>query len=238
MSQAGGKPEVRHLLIIEDEADLAMMLRDRLEAEGFRVSEARSGEIGLELAAADPPDLVLLDLMLPGANGFEVCKALRRQRATTPIIMLTARGELSDRVLGLQLGADDYLTKPFEGLELVARIEALLRRVELDRQSASEPEIERFGEVEVDRRRGEVRRRGRRVHLAAKELELLSYFLDHPGEVLSRERLLDAVWGYDAEVASRTVDVHLSALRHKLEEEPSSPVFFRTLHRRGYKFEV
>jgi len=222
------------LLLAEDEPSLVITLGDRLRAEGYAVEAVRDGESALLRALAGGFDLLVLDVMMPGRDGFEVCRELRGRGVAMPILMLTARTQVVDRVVGLKLGADDYLTKPFEAAELLARIEALLRRAGGALQA--EGGVVSFGGVQADFRRGEVQRDGAPVALAPHELELLQYFVAHPGEVLSRQRLLDEVWGYEASVQSRTVDVHVAALRQKLESDPASPKLFRTVHGRGYKF--
>ena len=222
------------LLLAEDEPSLVRTLTDRLRAEGYLVESARDGESALLAALGGGFDLLVLDVMMPGRDGFEVCREVRRHGLALPILMLTARTQVVDRVVGLKLGADDYLTKPFETVELLARIEALLRRAG-GAVAGGEGAVS-FGAVQVDFRRGEVRRAGESVAVAPRELELLQYFVSHPGELLSRDRLLDEVWGYDATVQSRTVDVHVAALRQKLEDDPGRPRFFRTVHGRGYRF--
>ena len=227
------QPRAR-LLLAEDEPSLVTTLGDRLRAEGYAVETARDGEAALLAALGGGFDLLLLDVMLPGRDGFDVCRELRRRGFALPVLMLTARTQVVDRVVGLKLGADDYLTKPFETVELLARIEALLRRAGGSVADGSPPSS--FGAVRADFRSGEVVRAGVAVALAPRELELLQYFLAHPGEVLSRDRLLDEVWGYDAAVQSRTVDVHVASLRQKLEEDPAHPRFLRTVHGRGYRF--
>jgi len=231
------RPRAR-LLLAEDEPSLVTTLTDRLRAEGYAVEAVRDGEAALLAAsgrgAAGGFDLLVLDVMLPGRDGFEVCRELRRQGSPLPVLMLTARTQVVDRVVGLKLGADDYLTKPFETVELLARIEALLRRA--GGAVGESNGAVAFGDVQADFRRGEVRRGGVEVAMAPRELELLQYFAAHPGEVLSRNQLLDEVWGYDAAVQSRTVDVHVAALRQKLEEDAARPRFFRTVHGRGYRF--
>jgi two-component system alkaline phosphatase synthesis response regulator PhoP len=227
------RPRAR-LLLAEDEPSLVTTLGDRLRAEGYGVETVGDGEAALLAALGGGFDLLLLDVMLPGRDGFEVCRELRRRGAALPVLMLTARTQVVDRVVGLKLGADDYLTKPFETAELLARIEALLRRAGGGMSDADAAAA--FGDVQADFRRGEVRRGGVAVALAPRELELLQYFVAHPGELLSRDRLLDEVWGYDAAVQSRTVDVHVAGLRQKLEEDPARPRFFRTVHGRGYRF--
>jgi two-component system alkaline phosphatase synthesis response regulator PhoP len=221
------------LLIVEDEEALVLALRDRLVAEGYEVAWGADGAAGLERATRERFDAIVLDVMLPGRSGFEVCRELRSAGVQTPVLMLTARGQLDDKLLGFKLGADDYLTKPFEVPELVARLEALLRR---GQRAAASARSFRFGSLELDVEAGEVRRGGVPVALSAKEFDLLVYFAEHPGVVLSRERLLDEVWGYDATTCTRTVDVHVSWLRQKIEDEPGPPSRIVTVHRRGYKF--
>jgi DNA-binding response OmpR family regulator len=226
----------RRILLIEDEPALALTVEDRLLAEGFRVDVARDGESGLARALAQPYDAVVLDLMLPKKSGFDVCRDLRARDGRVPVLMLTARGQIEDKVTGLRLGADDYLVKPFHMSELVARIEALLRRRGADPPAAAAAAVHEFGDVRVDFRKAEVHVGGREVELSAKELQLLRYFLAHPGETLSRNELLDAVWGWNAMPTTRTVDVHVAGLRRKLEKEPRAPRHILTLHGLGYKF--
>jgi two-component system alkaline phosphatase synthesis response regulator PhoP len=224
---------VTRLLLIEDEPGLVLTLTDRLSREGYAVETAADGESGLARAAADAFDLVLLDVMLPGRNGFDVLRELRRRGVETPVILLTARGQIVDKVVGLKLGADDYLTKPFDMAELLARIEVRLRRLPAaDRL----PEAYRFGDVRVDFRRAEVTREGRPVELSAREFQLLRYFIEHRGATLSREELLNEVWGYHAMPSTRTVDVHVAWLRQKVEPTPRHPQFILTVHGLGYKF--
>jgi DNA-binding response OmpR family regulator len=220
------------LLVVEDEPALRLALSDRLRSEGYEVAVAADGDEGWRRAREEPFDLGLLDVMLPGKSGFDLLRDLRREGVETPVLMLTARGEVLDRVLGLKLGADDYLVKPFETVELLARIEALLRRAQPDTEGGSFA----FGEVRVDFRRMEVSRDGRPVELSALEFRLLRYFVEHRGEVLGRERLLDEVWGYDADVYSRTVDQHVATLRRKLEADSRRPRHVVTVHGAGYKF--
>ncbi len=221
------------LLIVEDEEGLVLAIRDRLLADGHQVEAAADGASGAERAIHERFDAIVLDLMLPRKSGFEVCHELRTAGVETPILMLTARGQLDDKVLGLKLGADDYLTKPFEMPELIARLEALLRREPRLRRAATRV---RFGALEVDFESGELRRDGVAIATPAKEFDLLRYFVEHPGVVLSRERLLDEVWGYAATTCTRTVDVHVSWLRQKIEDDPGRPRQIVTIHRRGYKF--
>jgi two-component system alkaline phosphatase synthesis response regulator PhoP len=226
----------RRILLVEDEPAIALTVEDRLVAEGYRVDVARDGESGLARALAQPYDAIVLDLMLPKKSGFEVCRELRAKDGRVPVLMLTARGQIEDKVAGLRLGADDYLVKPFHMSELVARVEALLRRRAAEPAAAPGAGRHEFGEVKVDFRRAEVHVAGRPVELSAKELQLLRYFLAHPGETLSRNELLDAVWGWNAMPTTRTVDVHVAGLRRKLEKEPRAPRHILTLHGLGYKF--
>jgi len=224
----------RRILVVEDEESLVMALRDRLESEGYAVTVANDGESGFEAATRQPFDLVILDVSLPRKNGFDVCRDLRARGVQTPVLMLTARGQVIDRVLGLKLGADDYLTKPFDAAELLARIEALLRRSRTI--SASATDVYAFGPIHVDFRNAEVRRNGAPVDLSGLEFKLLRYFVDHRGALLTRDELLDKVWGYEAMPVTRTVDVHVASLRQKLERNASKPEYFVTVHGLGYKF--
>ncbi|HYP50582.1 MAG TPA: response regulator transcription factor [Pyrinomonadaceae bacterium] len=223
------------VLLVEDEPGLILTLTDRLESEGFAVETAPDGESGERQAISGGFDLIILDVMLPKKNGLDVCRDLRRQNVTTPILMLTARGETIDKVLGLKLGADDYLTKPFEVLELLARIEALLRRSPQKNQN-NQPETYNFGSISIDFRRAEVRKDGLPVELSALEFKLLQHLIEHRGKMLSRDELLDEVWGYDATPTTRTVDVHIAWLRQKLEPNPRRPQYIITVHGLGYKF--
>jgi two-component system, OmpR family, alkaline phosphatase synthesis response regulator PhoP len=223
----------RRVLLIEDEPGLVLTVADRLQSEGYEVGLATDGPTGLDRAARAAWDVILLDVMLPGASGFDICRDLRQRGVQTPIIMLTARGQVSDRVTGLQLGADDYLTKPFDLLELIARIEVQLRRVQA---GGASDRIYRFGTVTVDVRRTEVRRDGVLVELSAREFLLLKYFLEHREETLSRDQLLNEVWGYHAMPSTRTVDVHVAWLRQKIEPNPRQPQYLLTIHGLGYKF--
>jgi two-component system alkaline phosphatase synthesis response regulator PhoP len=222
------------ILVVEDEPGLVLTLTDRLRSEGYEVEAARDGEAGLARAVDGRFDLIILDVMLPRKGGFDVCRDLRRQGVPTPVLMLTARGQVSDKVVGLKLGADDYVVKPFEMAELLARVEARLRRTEA--RSPGAPSRYRFGDVEVDFRRAEVRREGRPVEVSAKELHLLRYFVEHQGATLSRQELLDRVWGYHSMPSTRTVDVHVAGLRRKLEPDPHEPRYILTAHGLGYKF--
>ena len=222
------------LLLVEDEPGLQLTLSDRLTAEGYQVEPAADGNTAIRRASGEPFDIIILDVMLPGRDGFEVARTLRQQGVRTPILMLTARTQVVDRVVGLKLGADDYLTKPFDTMELLARLEALLRRA----PAVSGAALERyqFGSVLVDVRRAEVTRDGEMLELSAKEFQLLRYFIEHRGATLSREELLQDVWGYTATPSTRTVDVHVAWLRQKLEPNPRVPQYILTVHGLGYKF--
>lgn len=221
------------LLLVEDEPGLVMTLTDRLAAEGYEVVSAVDGETGFRRASTESYDLVLLDGMLPGRDGFDVCRSLRQRNIVTPILMLTARGQVVDRVVGLKLGADDYLVKPFEMAELLARIEALLRRAP---SSPIPAEVYQFGDVHVDFRKAEVSKGSQLLELSAREFKLLKYFIEHRGATLTRDELLNEVWGYNAMPSTRTVDVHVAWLRQKLEANPRRPEFIHTIHGMGYKF--
>ncbi len=223
------------ILLIEDEKGLILTLTDRLTSEGFDVTSAADGKHGFDIASAGSFDLIILDLMLPKKNGYDVCRDLRQKGVNTPILMLTAKGETIDKVLGLKLGADDYLTKPFEMIELLARVEALLRRSPIQ-SNGSTAEAFRFGTVTIDFKRAEVTKDHKTVELSAMEFKLLQYLIENRGDVHSRDSLLDAVWGYDAMPSTRTVDVHVAWLRQKLEENPRHPQFIHTVHGMGYKF--
>ena len=224
---------MKRLLLVEDEPGLVLTLTDRLTREGYAVDSSADGESGLERASSEGFDLILLDVMLPRLGGFDVLRELRKRNIETPVIMLTARGQVVDKVVGLKLGADDYVTKPFEMVELLARIEAKLRRA----PSVPHPaEGHQFGEVRVDFRRAEVTKSGVPLDLSAREFQLLRYFIEHRGATLTREELLNEVWGYNAMPSTRTVDVHVAWLRQKIEPNPRHPQFILTVHGMGYKF--
>ena len=206
----------RRLLLVEDEPGLIMTLTDRLMAEGYEVESATDAPTGLETASAGAFDAILLDVMLPGGNGLDVCRTLRQRGVQTPILMLTAKGQVVDRVVGLKLGADDYLVKPFEMAELLARVEALLRRSGTASSATFTGEAFRFGDISIDFRRAEVIKAGTTLDLSAREFKLLKYFIEHRGAALSRDELLNEVWGYNAMPSTRTVDVHVAWLRQKL----------------------
>jgi DNA-binding response OmpR family regulator len=224
---------MRKVLIVEDDQAMAVALRDGFTYEGFNVQVARDGEAGLRFASESDVDLVILDVMLPRMSGMDVCKKLRAEGNTTPIIMLTARGQEIDKVLGLKTGADDYVTKPFSFLELMARVEAVLRRIDRPRISI---ESVSFGNVSVNFKKMEATKDGELLDLSPREFRLLQYFIERRGEVISRDELLDHVWGYDDVPLSRTVDMHIAKLRQKIEDTPSDPRHIITVHRVGYKF--
>jgi two-component system alkaline phosphatase synthesis response regulator PhoP len=222
------------VLLVEDEPGLVLTLTDRLRSEGYDVSSATDGPSGLALATSQAFDVMLLDVMLPGASGFDVCRDLRQRGVQTPVIMLTARGQVVDKVLGLRIGADDYLTKPFDLMELLARIEVQLRRAPA---SAGLKAAEyRFGDVTVNFRKAEVTRNGRAVEVSAREFLLLKYFIEHREATLTRDELLNEVWGYHSMPSTRTVDVHVAWLRQKIEPNPRHPQYILTVHGLGYKF--
>ncbi len=223
-----------HILLIEDEPGLVVTLVDRLTSEGYSVETVSDGNEAVPSAARKTFDLIILDLMLPHRSGFDICRDLRQQGLETPVLMLTARGQVTDKVVGLKLGADDYLTKPFEMIELLARIEALLRRSTTG--SSRSGDRYRFDDVVVDFRKAEIEKDGREVELSAKEYQLLRHFIQHRGATLSRNELLDEVWGYNSMPSTRTVDVHVAWLRQKLETTPRRPQFILTVHGLGYKF--
>jgi len=236
---SGGSPSKEasvtktRILIVEDEPAMVAGLRDNFEYEGYEVISASDGVEGLEKAINDQPDLVVLDVMMPRMSGLDVCKQLKSRRPAIPIIMLTARGQEIDKVVGLELGADDYVTKPFSIRELMARAKAVLRRAT---SHTPVSEVYRFSDVEVNVRSNQVLRAGRQVELSAKEFALLAYFVAHPAETLTRDKLLDAVWGYENYPNTRTVDTHIVHLRQKLEPNPEEPRFILTIHGSGYKF--
>ena len=221
------------VLIVEDDDSMVAALKDGFEYENYTVSLARDGAAGLRMASEVAPDLIILDVMMPKMSGLDVCREIRKEGNTVPIIMLTARGQEIDKVLGLKLGADDYVTKPFGFLELMARVEAVLRRA-----AGRIPQVEsfEFGRVKADFKRGEVRRNGKLLDLSAREIRLLQYFIEHRGEVVSRDQLLDAVWDYDSAPLTRTVDMHVAKLRKKIEDKAAQPRYLVTVHGQGYKF--
>jgi two-component system alkaline phosphatase synthesis response regulator PhoP len=223
------------ILVVEDEEALRVALSDRLKNEDYAVESAGDGEEGFEKALEGRFDLLILDVMLPRKKGFDICRDLRKAGLVVPIIMLTAKSETVDKVLGLKIGADDYVTKPFEMIELMARIEALLRRAP-SQPAADDQKIHEFGQVRIDLVGTSVMRKGKVVPLSAREFQLLRYFVQHPGATLSRDVLLREVWGYNADAFTRTVDVHVASLRQKLEVDSKKPEFFVTVQGLGYKF--
>ncbi|MEK7704843.1 MAG: response regulator transcription factor [Myxococcota bacterium] len=223
------------ILIVEDDDAMSGALRDGFVSEGHTVSMARDGAAGLALALSEAPELVILDVMLPKVSGHDVCRQLRAQGLETPIIMLSARGQEIDKVVGLKLGADDYITKPFSFMELLARVEAVLRRSRTGCTPAKAVHHASFGDIAADFHTGEVRKGGKPVELSARELRLLRYFVEHRGEVVDRDTLLDAVWDYDEAPFTRTVDMHVAKLRKKLEDRPAEPQYLLTVHGMGYK---
>jgi DNA-binding response OmpR family regulator len=222
------------VLVVEDNANLAFAVTTALQSEGFDVALASTGPDAVERARARDADLIILDLMLPGFDGYRVIRTLRADDITTPILVLTARGEEADKVRGLRLGADDYVTKPFGAMELLARVDALLRR---SRLSPAAPVLDQFGEVQVNRAARTVKRRGEAVALTPKEFDLLIALMDRAGTVVPRADLLSVVWGYQQDVSTRTVDLHVSELRAKLEPNPARPVHIVTVRKTGYRFE-
>jgi two-component system alkaline phosphatase synthesis response regulator PhoP len=228
---------MKRILVVEDNTNLAFGLRNNLEIEGYSVEIASDGATGLEHARTNAPDLVLLDLMLPEMDGFRVLRALREGGSRVPILVLTARGDESDKVRGLRLGADDYVTKPFSILELLARVEALLRRAAPGPASHLGSEPRRFGDVEVDPTTRTVRRAGRAIALTPKEFDLLLALLDLQGAVATRLQLMREVWGYPDTITSRTVDTHVGELRRKLEDDPAAPRHILTVRKTGYRLQ-
>jgi DNA-binding response OmpR family regulator len=225
---------MKRILVIEDEPQMLLGLRDNLELEGYEVQTAADGDEGLQKAATFQPDLVILDVMLPRKNGFDVCRELRARSIATPVVMLTARNQETDKVLGLELGADDYVTKPFSITELLARVRAVLRR------SGSRPtggaDTYRIGDLEIDFRIHQARRGKQRVEFTAREFELLRYFVTHIGQVVTREQILNEVWGYEEFPTTRTIDNFVAKLRQKIEKSPHAPEHILTIHGSGYKF--
>jgi two-component system alkaline phosphatase synthesis response regulator PhoP len=221
------------VLIIEDEPNMVIGLRDTCEYEGYEVSVARNGKEGLEKAATDKPDIILLDVMLPVMSGLDVCRNLRKRGIETPIIMLTARSQETDKVVGLEVGADDYVTKPFSVKELVARIRAHLRRAA---KQVVEIENFTFSDVELNFKKYTALKHWQALDLSSREFEILRYLIRHRGEIVTRDQLLDEVWGYDSSPVTRTVDNHIARLRQKIEPDPSQPQHIITVHRIGYRF--
>ncbi|HKX30947.1 MAG TPA: response regulator transcription factor [Blastocatellia bacterium] len=224
----------KQILLVEDEPGLIMTLTDSLQNDGYAVASTPDGEVGLQRATEESFQLLILDIGLPHKNGFDLLRDLRQRGVTTPVMILTARSQVIDKILGLKLGADDYMTKPFDTGELLARIEAIFRRVHPAGTSSSEVYV--FSNVHIDFRRAEITRAGEKVELAAREYHLLRYLVEHREMTLSRDELLNEVWGYDCMPTTRTVDVHIGLLRQKLEPNPRIPQFILTVHGFGYKF--
>jgi len=225
---------MKKILIIEDEQDLIKGLKLNLSDEGYEVGWALDGREGLRKAIEEAPDLIILDIMLPEMNGLDVCRELRQKNIGIPIIMLTAKGEEIDKVVGFEIGADDYMTKPFSIRELLARIKARLRHAE--KKGESIPELYSFGDIEIDFARFKVRRKGEEMEFTSLEMDILKYFIVHRGEVVSRNDLLDKIWGYESYPTTRTIDNHILKLRKKIENDPSHPKFILSVYGGGYRF--
>ncbi len=221
------------VLLVEDDDVMSIALRDGLESEGYFVQVANDGEAGLRLATELGFDLIILDIMLPRLSGIDLCKQYRSSGRTTPIIMLTARGQELDKVIGLRSGSDDYVTKPFSLLELLARIEAVLRRAQREGEKVT---AYRFGDVSLDFKRHEATKSGNPIDLSPREFRIMKYLIEHRGEVVTRDQLLDNLWSYDSFPLTRTVDTHIAKLRHKIENTPNNPRYLITVHGVGYKF--
>ena len=224
---------MKRILVIEDEPQMLLGLRDNLELEGYEVQTAGDGEEGLARASSFGPDLVILDVMLPKKNGFDVCRELRSKSVGIPIVMLTARSAETDKVLGLELGADDYVTKPFSITELLARVRAVLRRSGAQKPST---DVLRIGDIEVDFKLHQAKRGKNRIEFTAREFDLLRYFVQHTGQVVTREQILNEVWGYEEFPTTRTIDNFVAKLRQKIERSPHAPEHILTIHGSGYKF--
>jgi DNA-binding response OmpR family regulator len=221
----------KKILVVEDEPAMVRLLRDNLVYEGYEVLVAGDGETAVTMAFEQNPDLILLDIMLPKLDGLSVCRRLRERNLEAPIIMLTARNLERDKVTGLKIGADDYLTKPFSVAELLARTEAILRRAGQKRF-----ETYSFGDIDINFSSFEAKKRGKPIELSPREFEILHYMVEHRGQVISRTEMLDRIWGYGGQALTRTVDSHIANLRQKIEDVPSNPVYIQTVHRIGYKF--
>ncbi|NLX26789.1 MAG: response regulator transcription factor [Lentisphaerae bacterium] len=221
------------VLIIEDDPSMLIGLKDNFAFKGYKVLTAADGEKGLDAALNARPDLIILDIMLPKINGYEICRLLRQEGLEMPIIMLTAKGEESDVVLGLNLGADDYVTKPFSINELLARAAAFLRRT----RKTETADLVEFGDLQLDRAARRLTRNSEEIELSPKEFNLLTYFIEKTGRALTRDEILNAVWGYDCIVTSRSVDRFVTTLRNKIEPDPANPVFIHTVRQVGYRFD-
>lgn len=227
---------MRTVLVVDDEPSIVTLLKFNLEQAGYNVLTAEDGRKGLDTALKEKPDLIVLDLMLPGMDGMDVCKSLRQEKVNTPILMLTAKDDEFDKILGLELGADDYLTKPFSPREVVARVKAILRRSQFEDVEQSEQVI-KIGDLEIQLERYDVYFKGEQLILTPKEFELLLYLANHRGKVLSRDQLLNGVWDFQYDGDTRIVDVHISHLREKIESDSKKPVYIRTIRGFGYKLE-
>jgi DNA-binding response OmpR family regulator len=224
---------MKKILIVEDEKDMVTGLKFNIEARDYAVIVAYDGETGYQKAIREKPDLVILDIMLPMLNGYEVCKRLKNEIPDLPIIMLTAKSQEAEIVTGLELGADDYITKPFSVLEVLARIKTVLRRI---KSGSEKPEVHRFGNLEINFKKYEARKNGEPLQLSPREYELLKCFIEREGEIVSRDELLNLVWGYDSIPDTRTIDAHIVKLRRKIEDKPEEPKIIVTIHGIGYKF--
>ena len=227
---------MRTVLVVDDEPSIVTLLKFNLEQAGYKVLTAEDGRKGLDTALKEKPDLIVLDLMLPGMDGMDVCKTLRQEKVNTPILMLTAKDDEFDKILGLELGADDYLTKPFSPREVVARVKAILRRSQFEDVEQSEQVI-KIGDLEIHLERYDVYFKGEQLVLTPKEFELLLYLANHRGKVLSRDQLLNGVWDFQYDGDTRIVDVHISHLREKIEMDTKKPIYIRTIRGFGYKLE-
>ena len=231
---------MKKILLIEDEKNIIQIVRDALEDEGFFVSVATHGEKGLDLALSEDFDLIVLDIMLPGIDGFHICEKVKKKKITLPIVMLTAKSQEKDKLKGLELGADDYITKPFSIKEFLARVNARLRTVEVHRKAKakSPKEIIEFEDVKIDFPKMEVLVKGRKAKFTKKELDILRYLINRKGEIVSRNELLDIIWGYEVAPVTRTIDVFMARIRKKIEKSPSRPRHLKSIRSVGYTFEL
>ncbi|OZT77227.1 response regulator transcription factor [Salinicoccus roseus] len=226
------------ILVVDDEPSIVTLMKFNLEKAGYEVITAEDGRQGLDLSLTEKPDLIVLDLMLPGMDGMDVCKTLRQEKVDTPILMLTAKDEEFDKILGLELGADDYMTKPFSPREVVARVKAILRRTQVQQAPDDASSVIKLGALEIHTDTYDVYARGEQLVLTPKEYELLLYLANHKNKVLSRDQLLNGVWDFHYDGDTRIVDVHISHLREKVEADPKRPAYIRTIRGFGYKLEV
>lgn len=230
---------MKKILVVEDEKNISQIIRDALEDAGYIVTAARDGKSALELALSYDIDLIILDLMLPGIDGFDICRKIRKKNLSVPIIMLTAKTAEADKISGLDLGADDYMTKPFSVKELIARVKACLRRVEIHRcAKTSKIGIFKFGDVVIDFLRMEASKKSRKITFTKKEFDILKYMINRKNEIVSRYDLLDAVWGYNESLSTRTVDIFMHRIRKKIESKPSDPKYLKGVRNAGYKLEI